>query len=194
MCGSRARRQKKGGEKSSNVKKSKRPKRKGAEGSRIQGFEGDGNGKKLSGQTKPSLCKLNAPREKGRVLPQPGYGRRRRAGGPLPAHLGIRRCGSHAHLHWRASTWRNLKRTAKGMLIGGMMFSGCTALVDFPGGKRRRRPSIQHVRKDRPSQPLTRRVGTGATLGISQLTARNTYLQSRRNPCLTSPPPWRILL
>ncbi len=32
-------------------------------------------------------------------------------------------------------TCRNLRRTAKGLLIGGMMFSGCNTLVDFPGGK-----------------------------------------------------------
>ncbi len=30
--------------------------------------------------------------------------------------------------------WRNTRRAAGAMLLGGMMFSGCNALVDFPGG------------------------------------------------------------
>ena len=32
-------------------------------------------------------------------------------------------------------TWRNIRRSATGILLGGMMFSGCNALVDFPGGE-----------------------------------------------------------
>ena len=58
---------------------------------RIQGFEEKRSGEKLSGQTKPNLRKLNAAREKCRVLPQSEDGRRRGAGGEVTLHERSRR-------------------------------------------------------------------------------------------------------